>query len=57
MDPFGKEVEMYIKVDELKEALKKNSLLWHVAGQNLTDLISKLPKYELKQPKEKKVKK
>ena len=48
---------MYIKVEELKEALKKNSLLWHVAGQNLIDLVNKLPKYELKQPKEKKVKK
>ena len=57
MDPGWKEVNMYIKVDELIAALKKNLFIWHISGQAIELIIDRLPKYDLKQPKEKKVKK
>lgn len=57
MDPFGEEVKMYIKVEEFLKAFKNNAVLWHIAGQAVTDMINKLPKYDLKQTASKKVKK
>ena len=47
---------MYIKIDELMAALKKNLFIWHISGQAIELIIDKLPKYDIK-PKEKKVKK
>lgn len=48
---------MYIKVEELIAALKKNLFIWHISGQAIELIVDKLPKYDLKQTKEKKVKK
>lgn len=48
---------MYIKIDELMASLKKNLFIWHISGQAIELIINKLPKYDLKQPKDKKVKK
>ena len=57
MDTCRKEVIMYIKVEEFLKAFKNNAVLWHIAGQAVIDMISKLPKYDLKQTASKKVKK
>ena len=57
MDPGRKEVIMYIKIDEFLAALKKNQFIWHISGQAIELIISRLPKYELKQVKVKKVNK
>lgn len=50
---------MYIKVEELLSEARKDNLFWHLTnnGAVLKAIIAKLPNYDLKQPKEKKVKK
>lgn len=45
---------MYIKVEELLKAARRNGLLWHVTnnGAELKKIIAKLPNYDIKQPKQ-----